>query len=91
MKVASMIKKDAGFDIIRVGVIFCMNMHIADLSPPLARSAFYLKTVTPPHITFEQIYISSMPHLGITVLALIWMLIFSQLDLWLSAQMMQKL
>jgi TRAP-type mannitol/chloroaromatic compound transport system permease large subunit len=77
-----MIQKDASLDIFWFEVISCMNMPIADLSLPLAPSGFYLKTVTPPPITFEQIYISSMPYLAITVLALIWMLIFFQLDLW---------
>jgi TRAP-type mannitol/chloroaromatic compound transport system permease large subunit len=62
-------------------------MHFADLSLPLVPSAFYLKTAAPPHITFEQICVASVPYLAITVLALILPLIFSELSLWLSAQM----
>ena len=62
-----------------------MNMHKADLWVPLVSSAFYLKTVTPPHITFEQIDISSVPYHAITALASIWTLIFPELSLRLSA------
>jgi hypothetical protein len=51
------------------GVVYCMNMHVAYLSPPFAPSAFYTKSITPPEITMTQIYKATMPYLYWTLLA----------------------
>ncbi len=58
-----------GFDNVWFGVVFCMNMHIAYLSPPFAPSAFYMKSVAPPDITMSKIYMATMPYLWLTFLA----------------------
>jgi len=36
-----------GFDLVWLGVLFCMNMQISYISPPFGPAAFYLKGVTP--------------------------------------------
>jgi TRAP-type mannitol/chloroaromatic compound transport system permease large subunit len=37
-----------GFDLVWLGVLFCMNMQISYVSPPFGPAAFYLKGVVPP-------------------------------------------
>ncbi len=81
---------DMGFSNIWFGVVFCMNMHVAYLSPPFGPSCFYLKSVAPDHITMGKIYASVMPYLWITVGALALTVAFPQLSLWLPAQMLGR-
>ena len=74
---------DMGFDNVWFGLIFCMNMHIAYLSPPFAPSAFYMKSITPPEISMGQIYLAIMPYLALTVVATIIVTAWPNLSLWL--------
>jgi tripartite ATP-independent transporter DctM subunit len=72
-----------GMDPVWFGVVYCMNMHIAYLTPPFAPSAFYLKSITPPEITMTQIYRATMPYLGWTFVATIIVTAWPGLSLWL--------
>ncbi|MFY0682680.1 MAG: TRAP transporter large permease subunit [Thalassovita sp.] len=58
------------------GVLFCMNMQVAFLSPPFGAAAFYLKSVAPPHISLTDIFKGFLPFIGIQLLALSVMLIW---------------
>ena len=80
---------DMGFDNVWFGVVFCMNMHIAYLSPPFAPSAFYTKSIAPPEITMGQIYMATMPYLWLTILATIIVTAWPSLSLWLPRLMMR--
>ena len=74
---------DWGFDLVWFGVVYCMNMHVAYLSPPFAPSAFYTKSITPPDITMTQIYKATMPYLYWTLLATAIVTAWPGLSLWL--------
>ncbi len=74
---------DMGMDPVWFGVVYCMNMHIAYLTPPFAPSAFYMKSITPPEISMGQIYMASMPYLWLTVGATIVVTGWPTLSLWL--------
>jgi tripartite ATP-independent transporter DctM subunit len=76
-----------GFDNVWFGVVFCMNMHIAYLSPPFAPSAFYMKSITPPHITMTQIYVATLPYLWLTILATFLVTGLPWISLWLPGLM----
>ena len=76
-----------GFDPIWLGVLFCMNMQISYISPPFGPAAFYLKGVTPPGITLTDIFKSIWPYLGLQVVALLIVIAFPQIALWLPATM----
>jgi tripartite ATP-independent transporter DctM subunit len=76
-----------GYDPIWLGVLFCMNMQISYISPPFGPAAFYLKGVTPPGITLTDIFKSIWPYLGLQVLALVIIITFPQIALWLPATM----
>ena len=65
------------------GVLVFVNLQAAFLSPPVAMSAFYLKGVSPPHVTINQIFAGMMPYMFIVILCLILMYIWPELTLWL--------
>jgi tripartite ATP-independent transporter DctM subunit len=75
--------KQAGFDPIWFGVIFNMTVQVAYLTPPFAPSAFYLKSVAPPSVTLTDIYRSSLPFVGLQLIALGLVITFPQIALWL--------
>ena len=45
-----------GVDPLFFGLLVALNLQTAFLSPPVAMSAFYLKGVSPPHVTLNQIF-----------------------------------
>ncbi len=80
---------DLGFDNVWFGVVFCMNMHISYLSPPFGPSIFYLKSVVGDKISVGAIYRANMPYLWLTVVALILVVAFPGLSLWLPSIMLK--
>ena len=60
-----------------------LNLQTAFLSPPVAMSAFYLKGVSPPHVTLNQIFAGMMPYMLIVILCMALMYIFPGMTLWL--------
>ncbi len=76
-----------GFDIVWLGVLFCMNMQISYVSPPFGPAAFYLKGVVPKDISLGDIFRSIMPYMVLQVLALGLVVAFPQIALWLPSTM----
>jgi TRAP-type mannitol/chloroaromatic compound transport system permease large subunit len=67
------------------GLLVALNLQTAFLSPPVAMAAFYLKGVSPPHVTLNQIFAGMMPFMGIQVIALVILYTFPQIGLWLPS------
>ncbi len=65
------------------GLLVAMNLQTAFLSPPVAMAAFYLKGVSPPHVTLNQIFAGMMPFMAIQVLAMALLYLWPQIGLWL--------
>ncbi len=65
------------------GVLVFVNLQAAFLSPPVAMSAFYLKGVSPPHVTINQIFAGMMPYMLIVILCMVIMYIWPAITLWL--------
>lgn len=76
-----------GFDLVWLGALFCINMQISYISPPFGPAAFYLKGVTPPDITLNQIFNSVWPYLALQFIALGLVIAFPQIALWLPSTM----
>jgi TRAP-type mannitol/chloroaromatic compound transport system permease large subunit len=70
-------------DPILFGTMVAVNLQAAFLSPPVAMSAFYLKGVSPSHVTLNQIFAGMMPYMLIVVLCLICMYAWPGMTLWL--------
>jgi TRAP-type mannitol/chloroaromatic compound transport system permease large subunit len=65
------------------GTMVAVNLQAAFLSPPVAMSAFYLKGVSPPHVTLNQIFAGMMPYMLIVILCLAFMYLWPGMTLWL--------
>jgi TRAP-type mannitol/chloroaromatic compound transport system permease large subunit len=70
-------------DPILFATLVAVNLQAAFLSPPVAMSAFYLKGVSPPHVTLNQIFAGMMPYMLIVILCMVLMYIFPGMTLWL--------
>jgi len=46
-------------------------------------AAFYLKGVSPPHVTLNQIFAGMLPFMGIQLVALVLLYTFPAIGLWL--------
>jgi TRAP-type mannitol/chloroaromatic compound transport system permease large subunit len=65
------------------GLLVALNLQTAFLSPPVAMAAFYLKGVSPPHVTLNQIFLGMLPFMAIQIFALILLYTFPAIGLWL--------
>jgi TRAP-type mannitol/chloroaromatic compound transport system permease large subunit len=75
--------KHFNIDPILWGVLVFVNLQAAFLSPPVAMSAFYLKGVSPPHVTLNQIFNGMMPYMAVIVLCMVIMYLWPGMTLWL--------
>jgi TRAP-type mannitol/chloroaromatic compound transport system permease large subunit len=72
-----------GVDPLFFGLLVALNLQTAFLSPPVAMAAFYLKGVSPPHVTLNQIFAGMLPFMGIQVIAIVLLYLFPEIGLWL--------
>ncbi|MFP5398279.1 MAG: TRAP transporter large permease subunit [Gammaproteobacteria bacterium] len=72
-----------GVDPLFFGLLVALNLQTAFLSPPVAMSAFYLKGVSPPHVTLNQIFAGMLPFMGIQIVAIVLLYVFPEIGMWL--------
>ena len=72
-----------GIDPLFFGLLVALNLQTAFLSPPVAMAAFYLKGVSPPHVTLNQIFLGMMPFMVIQVIAVVLLYMFPAIGMWL--------
>jgi TRAP-type mannitol/chloroaromatic compound transport system permease large subunit len=65
------------------GTLVFVNLQAAFLSPPVAMSAFYLKGVSPSHVTINQIFAGMMPYMLIVIVCMVFMYVWPGMTLWL--------
>ena len=70
------------FDLILFGTLVAINLQTAFLSPPVAMSAYYLKSVAPMW-DLRDIYGGMMQFMVLQVIALLLIIMFPQIALWL--------
>ena len=75
--------KHFNIDPILWGTIVFVNLQAAFLSPPVAMSAFYLKGVSPKHVTLNQIFAGMMPYMLIVIACMVIMYFWPGMTLWL--------
>jgi len=81
------IVQELGFNPLWFGILFCMNLEMAYLTPPLGLNLFYLKGVAPPEVSLTDIYRSIIPFVIIQAIGLALIMIFPQIALWLPSLM----
>ena len=75
--------KHFNIDPILWGTLVFVNLQAAFLSPPVAMSAFYLKGVSPRHVTLNQIFAGMMPYMLIIIVCMVIMYLWPGMTLWL--------
>lgn len=79
-----------GFDLIWYGVLYTITTQIAYMTPPFGYNLFLMKAMAPPEVGIKDIYTSIIPFVGIMILALIIIMAFPQIALWLPEYVYQK-
>jgi tripartite ATP-independent transporter DctM subunit len=72
-----------GFDLIWYGVLYTITCQIAYMTPPFGYNLFLMRAMAPPEVTIIDIYRSIIPFVGVMILALILVMAFPQIALWL--------
>ncbi|OGB87331.1 MAG: C4-dicarboxylate ABC transporter, partial [Burkholderiales bacterium RIFOXYD2_FULL_59_8] len=75
-----------GFDLIWYGILYTITCQIAYMTPPFGYNLFLMRAMAPPEITIRDIYASIWPFVGVMVLALMLVMAFPQIALWLPGQ-----
>jgi tripartite ATP-independent transporter DctM subunit len=77
-----------GFDPIWFSILFILNMQVAYLTPPFGWALILMKGVAPPEVSTSDIWKSVPPFVIIQLIALLLVMIFPELALWLPNLMM---
>ncbi|MFP4482116.1 MAG: TRAP transporter large permease subunit [Thermovirgaceae bacterium] len=86
--IVSPILTKLGFDPLWWGLVFMVLLQIAYLSPPFGFTLFYMRGASPDDVGIEEIYLSSLPFIGIQFVSLILLVIFPGIALWLPRFLM---
>ena len=84
--------KALGFDPLWAGMMICINLQMAFLTPPMAMSIFVCRGTAPAElgITMNDIIKGVIPYVIIIMIGLVLCTIFPQIITWLPAQMIHK-
>jgi TRAP-type mannitol/chloroaromatic compound transport system permease large subunit len=75
--------KVLGFDPVWYGVLYTITCQIAYMTPPFGYNLFLMRAMAPKEISLMDIYRSIIPFVLIMTLALILVMVFPQIALWL--------
>ncbi|SDX54040.1 TRAP transporter, DctM subunit [Albimonas donghaensis] len=75
--------KALGFDLVWYGVLYTITCQIAYMTPPFGYNLFLMRAMAPPEIGITDIYRSIIPFVGVMLLALVLVMAFPQIALWL--------
>ncbi len=78
-----------GIDPLFFGLLTALNLQTAFLSPPMAMAAYYLKGVAPPNVTLGQIFAGMVPFMLLQISAMVLLVVFPQIGLWLPRLLYQ--
>jgi tripartite ATP-independent transporter DctM subunit len=77
----------AGMDVnpLWFAVLMIVVIQTSYLTPPMAPSIFYLRSIAPPEITYRDMYLGVVPFIAAQVLTLILVFAFPALATWLPS------
>ena len=82
--------KALGFDLVWYGVLYTITCQIAYMTPPFGYNLFLMKAMAPPNISIIDIYRSVIPFVFVMVLALVMVMLFPEIALWLPDYVYNK-
>ena len=75
--------RELGFNPVWFGALFIVNMEMAFITPPYGVNLFYIKGIAPQEVSTADIYSSAFVFVAVRATALILILLFPGLALWL--------
>ena len=72
-----------GFDPIWYGVLYTITCQVAYMTPPFGYNLFLMRAMVPPEISLLDIYRSIAPFVLVMCLAIVLVMMFPQIALWL--------
>jgi tripartite ATP-independent transporter DctM subunit len=79
-----------GFDPVWFGVVFTMNMEMANITPPLGYNLYVMKGIVPEDVSMADIIRGILPFVALYALTIVIVMVFPQLILWLPNQMITR-
>ncbi len=77
----------AGIDPLWFGTMMLVVMQTSYLTPPMAPAIFYLRSVAPPQITMEQMFVGVVPFVICQILVLLLVALLPATATWLPSTM----
>jgi len=71
------------FNLLWIAILVAINLQTSFLTPPFGFALFYLKGVAPPEVKTMDIYLGTLPFVGLQILVLGLLLLFPEIVLWL--------
>jgi TRAP-type mannitol/chloroaromatic compound transport system permease large subunit len=81
--VAPVLLRMEGIDPVWLGVMMAINMQTSFMHPPLGATLFYLRSVAPAQVKTVDLYLGTVPFVGIQLLALVVLWFVPGLATWL--------
>lgn len=81
------VARQVGFDPVWFSMVIIVMLQTSFLTPPFAYAIFYLKGVAPPEVTMGDLYRGVVPFIALQLLAVLAVILFPQLVLWLPSLM----
>ncbi|MGM0560997.1 MAG: TRAP transporter large permease [Pseudomonadota bacterium] len=75
-----------GYNPIWYGVLYTITCQIAYMTPPFGYNLFLMRSMAPPEVSLWDIYRSIVPFVLVMTLALILVIAFPEIALWLPGQ-----
>lgn len=75
-----------GFNPVWYGVLYTITCQVAYMTPPFGYNLFLMRAMAPPEISLADIYRSIIPFVLVMVIALILVMVFPQIAMWLPNQ-----
>ena len=75
--------ENSGIDPLWFSVSFTLNVCIGYITPPFGMNLFYMKGISPPDVTMQDIYRSTFPYVMVMIAVLLLTLIFPELAVWI--------
>jgi TRAP-type mannitol/chloroaromatic compound transport system permease large subunit len=75
------------FNLIWFGLIMLISLDVGFLTPPFGMTLFVMKGISPPGTTMNQIYRAAVPFILIDLVAIVLIMVFPVVALWLPGLM----
>jgi tripartite ATP-independent transporter DctM subunit len=87
MPIIAPILQTQGFDLLWFGELFAVNMMISLVTPPVGIDVLYLKGIEPTGLSVKALYAGAAPFVFLQLVALVLIMLFPWLALWLPGLM----